>query len=194
MKIATQLSSDLTEVKYEKVSTESILLNELLIEELKNSLINGEGYISRDDVEKLEEYKVLKNELKGLFVTTNTSSIGEVKVVINQLKASNKALLTELNNSELLVDRKAQYVERLKVKIEKQDEIIKKKHSLILKLKEQMKEKDQVIKKKHNLILKLKEKQSDNSLANENEFLKLQVKGYENRKVIKLVNKLAGKN
>lgn len=165
-----EVGTDLTTITHGEVTNESIELNELLIKELLNVIRNDEKYISRNDIELIEKYKASQQLINDLCTELDVVSLSQIGPYVSEIKKQLEVANAKIKKNNVNFDKKNQYIKKLKTTIETKD-------VYIAKLKKDNNQKNKQIKK----------------LKKDNNQIKTKLSNYKNRKLIRIVDKLAGK-
>lgn len=139
-KIITKTDSNLITLQYKEVTEEAIIENELLVKELIFILKSGGNAISKEDLQKINDYNIMSNQVSEILKKLDLIDISQVESLI-----------------------------------EKQDRVVKQ-------TKAQLEAKTKELEVANQKIEEIK---------NENEILESKYQAQKNRKIVRLVDKVA---
>lgn len=169
-RVVTDVNTKLDTLTYSDMSEEAINKNELLINELLTVIKADDKYISQEDYELIEKHKATQILINELCVELGIESLSQIGPYVNELKYNHDRTLRVLDNRNSAYEKKNEYVLKLKDNVENKDQYI-----------ERLKKSNE---QKQEQINKLKVENSKN---------KKTISNYKNRKVIRILDRLAGK-
>lgn len=116
-KIITNTDSNLITLQYSELSDQAIIKNELLIKELLFILKSEGKYISKRDLQLIEDSQVLDKQVNDLLAKFKLESLADIETLINNLNNRN---LRNSKQAELAALKSQQEIEALKTEYELQ--------------------------------------------------------------------------